>query len=55
VTTGLFWQFGKLNQNYFTQDVVAYSAVENLQQLFNVLNWLIFEAKKENALNSSTA
>ena len=47
VTTGLFWQFGKLNQNHFTQEVVAYSAVENLQQLFNVLNWLIQEAKKQ--------
>jgi len=46
VTTGLFWQFGKLNQTNFTQEVVAYSAVENLQQLFNVLNWLILEAKK---------
>lgn len=46
VTTGLFWQFGKLNQNYFTQDVVAYSAVENLQKLLNALNWLIIEAKK---------
>jgi hypothetical protein len=47
VTTGLFWQFGKLNQHHFTQDVVAYSAVENLQQLFNALNWLILEAKKQ--------
>jgi hypothetical protein len=46
VTTGLFWQFGKLNQNHFTQEVVAYSAVENLQRLLNVLNWLVSEAKK---------
>ncbi|MEY4769243.1 MAG: hypothetical protein RL637_1882 [Pseudomonadota bacterium] len=46
VTTGLFWQFGKLNQNHFTQEVIAYSAVENLQRLLNVLNWLILEAKK---------
>ena len=45
VTTGLFWQFGKLNQNNFTQEVIAYSAVEDLQQLFDVLNWLVFEAK----------
>jgi hypothetical protein len=36
VTTGLFWQFGKLNQNHFTQEVVAYSAVENLQRLLTV-------------------
>jgi len=46
VTTGLFWQFGKLNQQHFTQEVIAYSAVENLQRLLNVLNWLISEAKK---------
>lgn len=46
VTTGLFWQFGKLNQNNFIQEVIAYSAVENLQRLLNVLNWLVLEAKK---------
>ncbi len=46
VTTGLFWQFGKLNQNYFTQEVISYSAVENLQRLFNVLNGILIEAKK---------
>ena len=46
VTTGLFWQFGKLNQHNFTQEVIAYSAVEDLQQLFDVLNWLVAEAKK---------
>ncbi|NOQ35367.1 MAG: hypothetical protein GQ569_05660 [Methylococcaceae bacterium] len=46
VTTGLFWQFGKLNQTNFTQEVVAYSAVENLQRLFDVLNGLFLEAKK---------
>lgn len=50
VTTGLFWQFGKLNQNYFTQEVIAYSAVENLQRLLNVLNWLVLEAKKSISL-----
>ena len=46
VTTGLFWQFAKLNQHNFTQEVIAYSAVEDLQQLFDVLNWLVSEAKK---------
>jgi hypothetical protein len=50
VTTGLFWQFSKLNQNHFTQEVVAYSAVENLQRLLNVLNWLVLEAKKSISL-----
>lgn len=46
VTTGLFWQFGKLNQIHFTQDVIAYSAAENLQGLFDVLNDLLLKAKK---------
>ena len=46
VTTGLFWQFGKLNQKNFTQEVIAYSAVEDLQRLFDVLNGILLEAKK---------
>lgn len=46
VTAGNFWQFGKLQTRYLTMDVVAYSAVENLQKLFNVLNWMFSEAKK---------
>jgi len=42
---GLFWQFGKLNQHHFTQEVVAYSAVENLQRWLNALNWQVLTAK----------
>ena len=45
VTTGNFWQFGKLCKNIFTMEVVSYSAPENLQQLFDVLNWVTIEAK----------
>jgi hypothetical protein len=46
VTTGNFWQFGKLFQNELTMEVISYSAVENLQTLFEVLNWIFREAKK---------
>jgi hypothetical protein len=46
VTTGNFWQFGKLCRNILTMEVVSYSAAENLQQLFDVLNWIVIEAKK---------
>ncbi|MCI5158526.1 MAG: hypothetical protein D3906_08815 [Candidatus Electrothrix sp. AUS1_2] len=46
VTTGNFWQFGRLCGNTLTMEVVSYSAAENLQKLFNVLNWITAEAKK---------
>ncbi len=47
VTTGNFWQFGKLRGDTLTMEVVSYSAAENLQKLLNVLNWIIAEAKKK--------
>jgi hypothetical protein len=34
-----------LEKNRLTLEVVAYSAVENLQQLLNVLNWMFQTAK----------
>lgn len=46
VTTGNFWQFGKLHSNTLTMEVVSYSAAENLQKLLDVLNWITAEAKK---------
>ncbi|MCI5145109.1 MAG: hypothetical protein D3923_06155 [Candidatus Electrothrix sp. AR3] len=46
VTTGNFWQFGKLCGSTLTMEVVSYSAAENLQQLLDVLNWITAEAKK---------
>jgi hypothetical protein len=45
VTTGNIWQFGKLENSRLTLEVVAYSAVENLQQLLNILNWMFQTAK----------
>ncbi len=46
VSTGKFWEFAKLNQNIFSKEIVAISATENLQKLFNFLNWIIKTAKK---------
>ena len=45
VSTGKFWEFAKLNQNIFSKEIVAISATENLQKLFNFLNWIIKTAK----------
>jgi hypothetical protein len=41
VTTGVLWQFGKLeNGKIFTRDPVKLSAIDNLQRVLNTLNWL---------------
>ncbi|MDM8547288.1 hypothetical protein QUF61_12395 [Candidatus Venteria ishoeyi] len=45
VSTGSIWQFGKLQGKILTLDVVSYSALENLQKLFNCLHWLFAAAK----------
>ncbi len=45
VSTGKFWEFAKLNKNIFSKEIVAISATENLQKLFNFLNWIIKTAK----------
>lgn len=44
VTTGNFWQFGKLQHNILTMEIISYSAIENIQKLFNILNCLFYEA-----------
>lgn len=46
VTTGNFWQFGKLVEGNLTIDPTSYSATENLQNLFDILNNIFTEAKK---------
>ena len=46
VTTGNFWQFGKLRNNILTMEITSCSAVENLQHLLDMLNWIVIEAKK---------
>jgi len=48
VTTGEFWQFGKLEQDrIFTRDPVKLSAIENLQKVLNALNWLFDKANDQ--------
>ena len=46
VTTGNFWQFGKLQKNILTMEVVSFSALEDLQKLLSILNWMFYEAGK---------
>ena len=45
VTSGAIWQFAKLQGANLTLDVISYSALENLQKLFNSVNWLFGAAK----------
>jgi hypothetical protein len=43
VTTGVLWQFGKLDNNIFTIDPKSLSATTDLQRVFNTINWLFNE------------
>jgi len=45
-TSGAMWQFGKLLDKQFNMDPRLYSATLNVQQVLDVLNWLLGEAKK---------
>ncbi|MCP4398753.1 MAG: hypothetical protein GY801_15825 [bacterium] len=48
VTTGEFWQGGKLEAgNVFTRDPIKLSAIENLQNVLNTLNWLFQKASEQ--------
>ncbi|MCK4492975.1 MAG: hypothetical protein KAU26_02900 [Methylococcales bacterium] len=48
VTTGEFWQFGKLEDGkLFTRDPIKLSAIENLQKVLSSLNWLFNEASEQ--------
>jgi hypothetical protein len=44
VTTGKAWEFGRLENKLFTKDPTQISATEDLQKVFDVLNWLFCEA-----------
>ncbi|WP_069469688.1 hypothetical protein [Candidatus Marithrix sp. Canyon 246] len=50
VTTGNFWQFAKLKAKIFTMETVDYSALENINKLLNILNWIVFNAKNRISL-----
>jgi len=47
VTTGDIWKFGQLQNNILTMDTVSYSATENLQKLFNIINWVFDSANQQ--------
>ncbi len=55
VTGGAIWQFAKLQNKNLTLDVISYSALENLQKLFNCVNWVFGEAKRVATAYTSTA
>jgi hypothetical protein len=46
VTTGKAWEFGKLHNGVFTKDPNQISATDNLQKVFDTLNWLFNEVDK---------
>jgi hypothetical protein len=43
VTTGAFWQFGKLENGVFIIEPVSISAFHELQYLFDTINWIFDE------------
>jgi hypothetical protein len=40
VTTGKTWEFGKLRGKLYTKDPASVSATDDLQKVFDILNWL---------------
>lgn len=44
VTTGNIWEFGYLENKVFTRDPTKFSATVNLQEIFDLLNWLFTTA-----------
>ncbi|MCP4696860.1 MAG: hypothetical protein GY862_08435 [Gammaproteobacteria bacterium] len=44
VTTGKSWEFGKLEDKLFTKDPGQISATRELQEVFDLLNWLFDRA-----------
>lgn len=47
VTTGNVWEFGNLKDKLFTKDPTKFSATVNLQEVFDVLNWVFNIAKSQ--------
>ncbi len=43
-TNGLFWQFGKLEGDVFTQDINSYGIAVNTSQIAGILNYIFTEA-----------
>ncbi len=40
VTTGKIWEFGQLKGKLYTKDPASVSATDDLQKVFDILNWL---------------
>ncbi len=45
-SNGSSWQFGKLEGNLFTINTISYGAPIGLPQIFNILNWIFKDARK---------
>jgi len=43
VSTGEFWQFGKLENSIFTIDSISTSLITDLQNVLDIINWLFYE------------
>jgi len=52
VTTGKAWEFGQFENNVFTKDPTQISATEDLQKVFEVLNWVFGKANSHIKINS---
>jgi hypothetical protein len=46
VTTGKAWEFGKLKNSVFIREPDQVTT-RNLQELFDILDWIVSEAEKE--------
>lgn len=46
-TNGLSWEFGKLENNIFTQDEGTYSITENPTKIAGILDWIFTDAVKQ--------
>jgi len=46
VSTGIFWEFGKLEQEVFTQHTLSYS-VTDPKKIFGILDYLFAECEKQ--------
>ena len=46
VSTGGAWQFGILDNNILTIDTNTYSTFKHIQEVFDVLNWVFCECRK---------
>jgi hypothetical protein len=50
VTTGNTWEFGKLENLRFVKDAKRFSATVNLQEVFEVLNWIFSQAAENSKI-----